>query len=46
VPLDALVAAAPDGVLRDPLQRSRALDGLVTDGLVEPLGDDQFRLPA
>ena len=46
VPLDALVAAAPDDVLRDPLQRSRALDGLVADGLVEPLGDDQFRLPA
>jgi A/G-specific adenine glycosylase len=46
VPLDALVAAAPDEVLRDPLQRSRALDGLVADGLVEPLGDDLFRLPA
>ena len=29
----ALEAAAPDAVLRDPLQRSRALDGLVADGL-------------
>jgi A/G-specific adenine glycosylase len=46
VPLDALVAAAPDEALRDPLQRSRALDGLVADGLVEPLDADMFRLPA
>jgi A/G-specific adenine glycosylase len=46
VPLDTLVAAAPDEVLRDPLQRSRALDGLVADGLVEPLDADMFRLPA
>jgi A/G-specific adenine glycosylase len=30
----------------DPLQRERALDGLVADGLVEPLDDDLFRLPA
>ncbi|SEG88245.1 A/G-specific DNA-adenine glycosylase [Actinacidiphila yanglinensis] len=27
-------------------QRSRALDGLITDGLVEQLPDDSFRLPA
>ncbi len=27
-------------------QRERALDGLVADGLVEPLGDGSFRLPA
>jgi A/G-specific adenine glycosylase len=46
LPLDALVEAAPDDILRDRLQRSRALDGLVADGLVEPLGDDLFRLPA
>jgi A/G-specific adenine glycosylase len=46
VPLAALAAAAPDEVLRDPLQRSRALDGLVADGLVEPLEADLFRLPA
>jgi len=30
----------------DGLQRERALDGLVADGLVEPLDDDLFRLPA
>jgi A/G-specific adenine glycosylase len=30
----------------DPRQRERALDGLVSDGLVEPLDDDLFRLPA
>ena len=45
-PLAALEAAAPDGVLRDPLQRARALDGLVADGLVEPLDEQHFRLPA
>jgi A/G-specific adenine glycosylase len=41
----ALEAAAPDALLRDPLQRSRALDSLVADGLVEPLDGDLFRLP-
>ena len=41
-----LVAAAPDETLRDPGQRERALDGLVADGLVEPLADGLFRLPA
>jgi A/G-specific adenine glycosylase len=46
VPLATLVAAAPDDVLRDPQQRSRALDGLVADGLVEPLDAGRFRLPA
>ena len=45
VPLEALVAAAPDEVLRDPLQRNRAIDGLVADGLVEPLEEHLFRLP-
>jgi A/G-specific adenine glycosylase len=29
----------------DPSQRSRALDGLVADGLVEPLTEDRFTLP-
>ena len=29
----------------DPRQQARALDGLVADGLVEPVGDDGFRLP-
>ena len=30
----------------DHAQRERALDSLVADGLVEPTGDDEFRLPA
>lgn len=34
-----------DLVWPDALQRERALDGLVADGLVEPLKDDLFRLP-
>jgi A/G-specific adenine glycosylase len=29
----------------DQLQRSRALDGLVADGLVDPLPDGRFALP-
>jgi A/G-specific adenine glycosylase len=44
--LGVLEEAAPDDVLRDPAQRSRALDGLVADGLVEPLAGGLFRLPA
>jgi A/G-specific adenine glycosylase len=40
VPPDALVATWADG-----LQRDRALDGLVADGLVEPLPDGRFQLP-
>ena len=31
--------------LVDPLQRERALDGLVADGLVELAGDEEFGLP-
>lgn len=34
-----------DLVWPDGLQRERALDGLVADGLVEPLEDDLYRLP-
>ena len=34
-----------DLVWPDALQRERALDGLVADGLVEPLADDLYRLP-
>ena len=34
-----------DLVWPDAIQRERALDGLVADGLVEPLADDLFRLP-
>jgi A/G-specific adenine glycosylase len=40
VPADAL-----DAVWHDPVQRKRALDGLVLDGLVEPLPDARFALP-
>lgn len=34
-----------DLVWPDALQRERALDGLVSDGLVEPLADEMYRLP-
>ncbi|TFE55196.1 A/G-specific adenine glycosylase [Streptomyces sp. ICN441] len=37
--------AVLDRVWDDPVQRARALDGLVSDGLVEPLENDRFRLP-
>ncbi|QHY97349.1 A/G-specific adenine glycosylase [Streptomyces sp. S4.7] len=40
VPLVAL-----DTVWEEPVQRARALDGLVADGLVEPMADDLYRLP-
>jgi A/G-specific adenine glycosylase len=29
----------------DPQQRERALDGLIADGLVEPLAGGSYRLP-
>jgi A/G-specific adenine glycosylase len=32
-------------VWTEPVQRERALDGLVADGLVEPLPDGRYRLP-
>ena len=35
-----------DAVWPDPTQRARALDGLVADGLVDPLPDGRFALPA
>ena len=41
VPADVLARAWDE-----PRQRARALDGLVTDGLVEPLADGCYRLPA
>lgn len=41
VPASALDVSWPDA-----RQRARALDTLVADGLVEPLGDGRFRLPA
>jgi A/G-specific adenine glycosylase len=34
-----------DGVWPHPAQRARALDSLVADGLVEPLGGSRYRLP-
>ncbi len=36
---------ALDAVWDDAVQRERALDGLVADGLVEPLDDARYRLP-
>jgi A/G-specific adenine glycosylase len=45
VGVDDLIRAAPDPVLKDPGQRDRCLDGLVADGLIEPLSDHRFRLP-
>ncbi|WP_198663287.1 A/G-specific adenine glycosylase [Jiangella endophytica] len=35
-----------DATWAEPVQRERALDALVADGLVEPLDGDLFRLPA
>jgi A/G-specific adenine glycosylase len=40
-----LAAQVPDSALRDEFQRSRCLDGLVADGLVEPLAENRYRLP-
>ncbi|KNB52046.1 A/G-specific adenine glycosylase [Streptomyces caatingaensis] len=37
--------AALDAVWDEPVQRARALDGLVADGLVEPLEGARYRLP-
>jgi A/G-specific adenine glycosylase len=34
-----------DLVWPDAIQRERALDGLIADGLVEPVGDDSYALP-
>jgi A/G-specific adenine glycosylase len=41
-PVDAEVLAQ---VWDEPVQRARALDGLVTDGLVDPLPDGRYGLP-
>ncbi len=38
--------AALDVVWSDPVQRERALDGLVADGLVDPLEDGRYALPS
>jgi A/G-specific adenine glycosylase len=37
--------AALDRVWHEPVQRARALDGLVADGLVEPVADGVYGLP-
>jgi A/G-specific adenine glycosylase len=37
--------AVLDRVWHEPVQRARALDGLVADGLVEPVADGVYRLP-
>jgi A/G-specific adenine glycosylase len=40
-----VTAAALDIAWHDPAQRARALDGLVADGLIDPLPDGRFALP-
>ncbi|MEU8544030.1 A/G-specific adenine glycosylase [Streptomyces sp. NPDC048717] len=42
---DPVPQAALDAVWDEPMQRTRALDGLVADGLVEPLEGGRYRLP-
>ena len=32
-------------VWADPVQRERSLDGLIADGLVDPLDDGRYALP-
>jgi A/G-specific adenine glycosylase len=43
---DPVPAGRFDAVWPDDTQRARALDGLVADGLVDPLPDGRFALPA
>jgi len=43
---EPVTGAELDLVWPDARQRARALDGLVADGLVEPLADGRYRLPA
>ncbi|MFD8075108.1 A/G-specific adenine glycosylase [Streptomyces sp. NPDC059718] len=42
---EPVAQAELDAVWHEPVQRARALDGLVADGLVEPLEDGLYRLP-
>jgi A/G-specific adenine glycosylase len=42
----AVPKKALDACWQDQIQRERALDGLVADGLVEPLPRNRYRLPA
>lgn len=43
--LEPVPRAELDPVWPEPIQRERALDGLVADGLVEPIGEGFFALP-
>ncbi|MEU2947402.1 A/G-specific adenine glycosylase [Nocardiopsis alba] len=43
---EPVVKSALDAVWDDHLQRERALDALVSDGLVDPLDDGRYALPA
>jgi A/G-specific adenine glycosylase len=43
---EPVTQARLDAAWPDPIQRARALDGLVADGLVDPLPDGRFALPA
>jgi A/G-specific adenine glycosylase len=43
---EPVTQARLDAVWPEPVQRARALDGLVADGLVDPLPDGRFALPA
>ena len=43
--VDPVDQASLDAVWDEPVQRARALDGLVADGLVEPLDGGRYRLP-
>ncbi|MFI8824619.1 A/G-specific adenine glycosylase [Streptomyces sp. NPDC053431] len=43
--VDPVDQADLDAVWDEPVQRARALDGLVADGLVEPLDGGRYRLP-
>jgi A/G-specific adenine glycosylase len=43
--VEPVAKAQLDAVWPDAAQRERALDGLVADGLVEPLDDATYSLP-
>jgi A/G-specific adenine glycosylase len=42
---EPVAQARLDAAWPDPVQRARALDGLVADGLADPLPDGRFALP-
>ena len=42
---EPVTAGALGSAWHDAVQRARALDGLVSDGLVDPLPDGRFALP-